>query len=717
MTDDINQPLTLLLEIGVEEIPATFLPSTVVQLKGAAEGVLSDSDIEFKQIMTCATPRRLSVIATGVSEYQKSKVMEYYGPPQRAAFTLDGKPTKAALSFAQLHGIEVENLIIKQKTEHDQTGKTKQKGQYVVAVIQENGLAVRDIAASLFTRIVTSLHFPKSMRWAGFDVRFVRPVRWLTALCLPQGSSPQPEFVFGGVKSSNVTYGHRFLSNRAITVSDTAQYHADLEANYVVLEQDKRRQMIWQGCLQAASEFGARPVADDGLLEEITYLVEYPLAVVGEFDGVYLNLPRELLITVLRDHQRCFAIESEDGRLLNRFIVVGNTVVENADVVRAGAQRVIRARLEDARFYYDDDLKVPLIQRLEDLKGIVFQERLGTVFDKVERLIALGDLLRLRLFHPATTDAVLDREKLLMAIRLCKADLTTGVVRQFPELQGVMGKYYALKGAQEADVAQSIFEHYLPTYAGDTVPITNMGVIISLADKFDNLVSFFSIGLSPTGSEDPYALRRQAMGIISILIQRGFSVTLEELLTETVDVLKRQRTVLEDLYAFFRQRLQSLFSTTGYPHDIIQSSMDRFQSVELVHLLRRMEALKWLKDQVRYNEFLFAFKRIHNIVAKESKGIENEYVVNPHIMGSEHERRLYETLEERRADVESAVVNGEFRRALESITGLIEPINVFFDKVLVMDKDEQIRRNKLALLREILRTTSKIADISKMQEK
>ncbi|MBV6340161.1 glycine--tRNA ligase subunit beta, partial [Candidatus Magnetobacterium casense] len=383
--------ITLILEIGVEEIPATFLPATITQLRDVTKGVLSDNGVEFSDVRVYATPRRLAVIATGVSGHQKSRTTEHFGPPQKTAFSADGQPTRAAISFAQLHGIAVEDLIIKQKQTtttqvitpklksctgrgqgvHDPLRggseggaepppsssspppKKQKGGQYVVAVIRQEGHATREIAASLFTQIVTALHFPKAMRWADLETRFVRPVRWLMALC----DGAAVEFEFAGVKSSNTTHGHRFLANVAIEVSNAAQYHEALEANYVILDQDKRRQLIRIQCQQVAGEFGALPVADDALLQQVTHLVEYPYAVAGEFEEVYLSLPRQLLITVMRDHQRCFAIETQEGRLLNRFIVVSNTVADNAEVVRIGAQRVIRARLEDARFYYDEDLK------------------------------------------------------------------------------------------------------------------------------------------------------------------------------------------------------------------------------------------------------------------------------------------------------------------------------------------------------------------------
>ncbi|KJU85523.1 Glycyl-tRNA synthetase subunit beta [Candidatus Magnetobacterium bavaricum] len=577
-----------------------------------------------------------------------------------------------------------------------------------MAIIREEGRALNEIAASLFTQIVTSLHFPKAMRWADLDTRFVRPVRWLMALC----NGAVVEFEFAGVKSSNTTRGHRFLANNIIEVSDAAQYHEVLAANYVILDQDKRRQQIWAQCQETAAECGALPAPDDGLLQQVTHLVEYPQAIAGEFDDVYLNLPRELLITVMRDHQRCFAVEGQDGRLLNRFIVIGNTVKDNADVVGIGARRVIRARLEDARFYYDEDIKLSLLQRLERLKGVVFQEALGTVFDKVERLFAIGDLLWLRLFDPATV--TIDRERLRMAIRLCKADLTTGVVREFPELQGIMGKYYALKNGQEPEVAQAILEHYLPAYAGDNIPATKIGMIVSLADKLDNLVSFFSIGKTPTGSEDPYALRRQAMGVIAILLQGGFAVTLEGILTESVDALKRPRDVLDVLYAFFRHRLQALFSTMGYAHDVIQAVIAQFQCVQMSHLVGRMDALKRLQEMQRYNEFLIAFKRIYNIVPRD---IDNAYVVDVRLMEGVQESGLYDALRQRRQGIEATVSGGEFGRALELLTELVGPINEFFDKVLVMAKDEGQRANRLALLRDILRASSTVADISRMQER
>ncbi|MBF0553686.1 MAG: glycine--tRNA ligase subunit beta [Nitrospirae bacterium] len=688
-TDISQTPIQLLLEIGTEEIPAGFLSDGIARIEELASGLLKEAAVVFSEVKVYATPRRIAIIADGVREFQESKVREVFGPPVSAAYDAEGNPTRAAIGFAATHSIDAGQL----------SRQTKGKGQYIVARIEQPGLLVKDIIGGVFEKIIAAIRFPKMMRWASLDIKFARPICWITALC---GNEPV-NLNYGGVESANITYGHRFLSEGALKLKYVNHYISILKSNFVILDQNERKELIKKQVAAIAKEKNATPVDDEALLETVTYLVEYPVCIAASFPAEFLNLPPELLISVMRGHQKYFALK-RDGDLINQFIVVSNTLKENEATVCAGAERVIKARLEDAKFYYEQDLQVKLVDRIESLKGITFHDKLGSLYDKTERLEKIISYLAERLYSNVTESSYFK-----MAAKLSKTSLTTGVVREFTELQDIMGKHYALENGINKEIAEALNEQYMPTQSGRKLPETVVGRALSLADKLDNIVSFFSVGLIPTGSEDPFALRRQAIGLITMLI--GRNVTLKELFDETISILGKDPGLIAPIEVFFRARLEAMF-LRGYANDEVQAALIGFMEIPLSYLDNRLDMLRDLKNSGGCNDFLFAFKRIQNIVPD---GFEGE--VNPELFIMDEEKELWTFLTDIKYDITDAISKGDYKSAYEKISTLIAPINNFFDKVLVMDKDERQRLNKLALLSEIRRMSNKLADVSKLQER
>lgn len=682
----------LLLEIGTEEIPARFLPDAIAQLRDRSSELFNSNAIEFSDIKTYATPRRLALIVKGISPFQKDMVKEITGPPARVAFDPDGNPTKAATGFANSQGIDVSELKIK-KTE---------KGEYLVAEIRQKGGETKTLLPDLLKRLIMSLHFPKSMRWGSGNLKFVRPIHWILALY----SNEIVPFEIDGIRSGNITRGHRFLSPASFVIREINSYINLLENNYVIIDQDERRRLIWEGLLRLANSVDGKIIEDEELIETVTHLVEYPMPVLCQFQDEYLRLPKELLITVMKGHQKYFAIEDSDGQLKNHFIVISNTKEVNSDIVKKGAERVIKARFEDAAFYYEEDLKRALSSRIEDLKRVTFHERLGSLFDKTNRIVRLASMLSERLFPEKKS--LIER-----ASWLSKTDLLTGVVREFPELQGLMGKYYAIKDNEDPEVAEALLEQYLPSHSGDRLPSTDTGSILSLSDKMDNIVSFFDLGLNPTGSEDPFALRRQAIGIISILLDRGYKISIEEIVNIASEGLSiesdKKISLVRDVLNFFTQRISPLLESRGIGHDVIDTIIPIAGNIPLSEMIKRIEAITAFKEAGLYKQFLLSFKRIRNIIPEtELPGINQDLLIEP------AEKALYSDLMNIKPLVNELMRQNKFFATLELFSTMIESINRFFDSVLVMDKREEIRLNRLSLLKEIWLLVSSLADISKL---
>lgn len=686
---------TLLLEIGSEEIPARFIPPAQNMLKEKTGQILREFNVGYSDIKAYATPRRLSVMVYGIPPMQKDCVREVYGPPKRAAFDPDGRPTKAATGFAGSQGIDVKDLVI----------RTKDKGEYIAAVIEQKGTGVRDVLPVALKKIILSLTFPKSMRWGNGSLRFVRPLHWIAAVL----GTETLHLDIDGITSGNRTRGHRFLSPKEIMIEDVALYMNLLEDSYVVLDHEKRRKMIIDGIEELSAPAGGMVLMDDSLLDTVTNLVEYPAAVLCNFPPEYLKLPKELLITVMRDHQKYFAIGDKAGGLKNSFVVISNTRAENAGTVRAGAERVIKARFEDARFYYEEDVKKPLNKKVQELKRVTFHDRLGNLFEKTERVVNIAS-------HIAGLLCPEKSGKIKRAAMLCKADLLSGVVGEFPELQGLMGKYYALYDGEDEEVAAAIMEQYLPAYSGDRLPESDEGSILSLADKIDNIVSFFSIGIIPTGSEDPFALRRQAIGVVAILTEKGYKLTLRDVIDKAAGDAKDKESLTSEVLQFMMPRVEALLSSKGYEDDSIRAVMHIIGDSPLTELWMRVEAVRRFSSEPGYNAFLLAIKRVNNIVSpQKAKGFQEG--TKEDLFTEPYERQLYAEARKIKPLVRDMLKNGSYYEALMLLQELTPHINSFFDNVLVMDKREDVRMNRLALLREVWSNAFSIADFSKLSER
>jgi glycyl-tRNA synthetase beta chain len=680
----------LLLEIGTEEIPARFLPPAIAELKNIAAGVFAENRITYGDIRVCATPRRLVLMMKGVATMQNDAVREVFGPSKKVAFDEQGNPTKAATGFAASLGLSVSQLVI----------KTKGKSEYVAAVLSESGMETRAALAGIFKKIILSLRFPKSMRWGSGSMLFVRPIHWLVTLYGQDTISVEID----GIKGGNMTRGHRFLSPAAFQIREVSSYMNMLENNFVILDQEKREKVIRSGVDDLAARSGGRPVADDGLLEIVNFLVEYPVPVLCSFDRGYLKLPKELLITVMKDHQKYFGIQDDEGNLLNSFIVISNTRAENSETVRTGAERVIKARFDDAKFYFHEDKKISLGDRVEHLKNVTFHDRLGSLFAKTERTVSIASFLADKL-DPAL------KERLLRAARLAKADLITGVVREFPELQGVIGRYYAVHDNEDKGVSLAVEEQYLPKSFGGRLPETDLGALLSLSDKIDNIASFFSIGLMPTGSEDPFALRRQAMGVVSILLERAYTLSLQEIFEKALHgvPVKSGRDIAGEILNFMEQRLEFMLSSKEYAQDLIKAVLPLGRSCSLKTVLGRIEALKHFRQEDIFPFFLLAIKRVNNIIPKTALP-----PLRDDLLVQEEEKNLYAVFLDVREKISALIEKGHFAECLTVFSGITSAINDFFDKVLVMDKQEEIKLNRLALLKEIWAAASQLADFSKL---
>jgi len=687
------QRLSLLLEIGTEEIPAGFLQEAIQNLKANAATILSDNYIDFSEIETCATPRRLVLMVGGLTETQTSRVREVFGPAKKIAFDGKGNPTKAAMKFADSQGMNVESLVVKKRD----------KGEYVVAVFEEKGLAVKDLLPEILKKVILSVRFPKTMRWGNGSIRFARPIHWLLAMFGKNVIS----FEIDEVRSSNMTRGHRFLSPATFQIKEISSFKNLLENNLVIVDQEERKKMILEGIRRLSSSVGGIPIEDEELIETVNFLVEYPFPVLCSFQKEYLELPKELLVTVMKDHQKFFAIEDVEGRLLNYFIVISNTKKENEETVRIGAERVIKARFEDARFYFEEDRKKTLYERIKELEKIIFHEKLGSLYQKTERIVSVAEFLSGRLLTSS-------KNKLLRAAWLSKTDLLTGIIREFPELQGTMGKYYAIHDGEDSEVAEALEEQYLPGHSGGKLPHSEIGALLSIADKIDNIASFFSLGLIPTGSEDPFALRRQALGIIAIMLDKGYNVPLKDLTHKTlqnlISLFPHPEKIEEKIYQFFEQRFEPVFSDKGYSLDLAQSILSVSLDLNLKDVEWRLDALKRFKDDKDYNNFLLAIKRVNNILPKK---IIPE--LKSELLAEEAEKELKEKLDYVKSDLLVLLKERSYHDAINLLASLTDAINNFFDRVLVMDKKEEIKQNRLALLKEVWRTASTIADFSKLQ--
>ncbi|MBJ6726578.1 glycine--tRNA ligase subunit beta [Geomesophilobacter sediminis] len=681
----------LFLEIGCEEIPAGFIPKAMGDLESLIRRELESARIEFGEVVTLGTPRRLALAVQGIAERQPDAELTAMGPAKSVAFDAEGKPTRAAEGFARGQGVSVADLKV----------VPTDKGDYLAAVKSEKGRETAELLAEILPRLVNAIPFKKSMRWGDLDVRFARPVHWIVSLF---GGVVVP-FKFGNIESGSVSRGHRFMANTTFPVRDFAHYLEECERHFVIPDPNRRKEIIASEIERVAKLAGGTVLPDEGLLEQVSFLVEYPSAVAGTFSPDFLAVPREVLITSMREHQRYFSMVDAAGKLLPGFITINNTLTEDPTVVVKGNERVLRARLSDARFFFEEDKKVPLSDRVDALKKVVYQAKLGTSYEKMERFRELAGWLAGRL-NPAVAD------KVARAATLCKADLVTGMVGEFPEVQGIMGREYALHGGEDAEVAAAIAEHYLPTQAGGNLPTSDIGAFVSLGDKMDTICGCFSVGLIPTGSADPYALRRSAIGIINIILDRGYRLPLDRYIDAALELLKAKATrpldeVKKDVREFFRVRFVNLLGDL-YPSDVVDA-VTQLPFDDLVETAQKIAALAEFKNRDDFGPLAVAFKRVVNIV---KEGVDQP--VSEALFEEEAEGKLNTALAAVADRVGTLVEKGDYLSALSEIATLKEAVDRFFDQVMVMAKDEKVKNNRLALLTRIARLFARLADFSRL---
>lgn len=685
----------LLLEIGTEEIPSEFLPGAISDLGILGRQVLEEARLDFGKLRTLGTPRRLVLFVKALQETQRPLSRQIVGPSAKVAFDSEGKPTPAALGFARAQGIPWESLIV----------KTLERGEYVVAIIEEAGLPTSEILPSLLPKIIASLPLKKSMRWGDGNLRFLRPIRWLLAL---YGSQVIP-FEMDGIASGDRTYGHRFLSPRSVRVRSFPDYVAKLKRKFVIVEPESRQQMIREAANAEASKVGGAVEWDEELLLTVAHLVEYPVVFCGHFQEEFLQLPKEVITTPMKKHQRYFPVVNERKELLPFFVAISNMKAEDLSPIRAGNERVLSARLADAQFFYREDRKVSLEARVPQLKHIIYQEQLGSLYDKTERIARLSGYL-------ADKISPKSKELAIRAAHLAKADLLTSMVKEFPNLQGTMGRIYSRQDGEQTEAATAIEEHYLPRFAGDLLPRTLLGAILSIADKIDSIAGCFAIALIPTGSEDPYALRRQGTGVVLTALEGGLRFSLPSLLEEALAALaehlgsnsRSSQEAKEKILAFLGQRLQGVLLDQGFAPDLIEAILAAGFD-ELVAARRRAEALSSLRQRPDFENLAVAFKRVMNILPSGFSGIPN-----PQLFQQEAEKQLWKETQIIREKITPLLAQEDFLAALEEISSLRPAVDRFFNEVMVMAKEEELQQNRLALLSAVSQLLAGLADLSKL---
>ncbi|MDR1616696.1 MAG: glycine--tRNA ligase subunit beta [Syntrophomonadaceae bacterium] len=683
----------LLLEIGMEEIPAGYMPDLISNLQDLAQKKAGALNLRHGAVHTWGTPRRLVLYIEALSETQDDRHIENRGPKKNIAFDSQGKPAKPGLGFAKAQGLAFDDLIIKEV----------EGVEYVFALKTIRGQNTVEIIPDFLQDLILSLPLPKSMRWGYSSLRFARPLRWLLAFW----GEEMIAFNVGNLRSGAHTFGHRVLSSGKIEIGGVKKYFALLPEHYVILDQDRRRNLIKAQIRQAAEEVKGKPVESAELLEEVTFLVEYPTVFTGSFSADYLQVPPEVLMTSMIEHQRYFPVLNDKGELMPYFIGVRKGNEDSLDIVRAGNERVLKARLEDALFFWNEDRKKPLEEIARNLDKVTHHERLGSLKDKIERLTKLAD----NIGGGFSASDKLDARR---AALLCKADLLTNMVYEFPELQGIMGCYYARLNGEKEAVAQAVREHYLPRFAGDDLPESPAGTILSLAEKIDSLAAFFTIGLKPSGSQDPYALRRQALGIISIILDHKLNLSLENVFGYAYDIINiekkedNKQEIIGECLNFLRQRLRGTLLDSGYEYDVIDAVL-ALSPDNINDAAQRTEALQKFKEGANFQDFIVVFNRAHNLSKKWKNQDWQEEV-----LFEDSELILLKAFKEVKLQIGSYLNAGDYARSLQSLAGLREAMDEFFTQVMVMVEDEKIQNARLGLLHEIAALCFEIADFSKL---
>ncbi|AIQ13950.1 glycine--tRNA ligase subunit beta [Paenibacillus durus] len=685
----------LLFEIGLEEVPARFIRAAMEQLQDRTAKWLESSRLEHGEVQSFATPRRLAVLVKDVAERQADVSEEVKGPSRKIALDAAGEWSKAALGFARSQGVAPEQFTFKE------VGGV----EYIYVTKSSEGADTSSLLAEGLTGIVGAMMFPKNMRWGAYDFKFVRPIRWLVALF----GGDRIDFEITGVKTGNVSRGHRFLGFDAV-IGQPADYIESLRSQYVIADVKEREALILEQINKLASDKNWTIAIKEDLLEEVLFLVETPTVLFGTFDPAFLNIPQEVLITSMREHQRYFPVLDAEGKLLPYFVTVRNGNAEHLETIAKGNEKVLRARLSDAKFFYEEDQKLKIEDALAKLENIVYHEELGSVADKVRRIRQIADSLAGKLQAAPEVAAKVSR-----AADICKFDLVTQMVYEFPELQGTMGEDYARKAGEDEQVAKAIFEHYQPRFAGDATPSTEAGAIVSIADKIDTIVGCFSIGIIPTGSQDPYALRRQSAGIVQIVLEQELPVGLNDIFEIAVQVHKNTRNLKlsaeelrNNLYEFFGLRVKRLLSD-NVRYDVVDAVMAAGYD-DIVAVVARSKALAdAVVSKENFKNTVDSFNRVSNLAAKATGA-----VLDSALLGEAAESALYETWQSIHQPYQKALEADDAAAALDLLAGLSDAITVFFDSVMVMAEDERVRGNRLALLAGIDADLKSFADFGKL---
>jgi len=691
--------LEFIIEIGCEEIPARYIDTTLSQLREHLEKRLQENSLGYGAIHCYATPRRLVLVAPALDERQPDRTELVTGPPQSAAFDSANSPTPAARGFAAKHGLTVDELRCVQSD----------RGSYLGFEKRTPGKTALEVLSLELPQVVRSVSFPKSMRWESSRFLFVRPIRWI--LCR-LGDQVVP-FSLAGVNAGSVTYGHRVLSKNAeVEVNSFESYRDNLRKYKVQFDTKDRLATIESELAAEASKVGARLIPDPRLLSLVVNLNEYPSVVCGSFSSDFLRLPREVLVTAMREHQKYFSLVGADDRLVPRFLAVVDSDGAHAEQICAGHERVLKARLADAAFFWDVDLKVKLEDRTQRLDRVVFQQKLGTMLEKTQRLVALTGVL-------GKTLRVENLDEIKQAARLCKADLISDMVKEFADLQGMMGGLYARAEGLPAAVSDAIYEHYRPGTLEETSPQTLAGAILSIADKLDSVVGAFAIGQVPTGSKDPLALRRQTLGLIKVLLDKQIPLSLAKIFFKSFALFKRKATrtpteTWQDVATFVKDRLRFIFAEQGFRYDEINSVVELcFDNP--YDCLERLRAIASIRSGADFEAVAQGFKRIKNILSKADLEISAELKpIDLALFETEEERSLATAVRAIQPKVRNAVRTRTYARAFELMASLRPAIDLFFDKVLVMAEDPKVRENRLNLLQSLLQTFLKIADVSEI---
>lgn len=687
-----------LLEIGTEELPARLVGDGLEQLKNNCIKILDEQGLKYEKVEVYSTPRRLTLILSGLNNTTENLIENVKGPSKKIAYDAEGNPSRALLGFMKGQSVDLSNISIE-----DYNGE-----EYVYAKVVKKEKDIKDVLEVEMINLIKSINFPKSMKWAGKNLKFARPIRWIVSIL----DNEVIHFNLEGIESSNITRGHRFLGSQNIVIDNVDNYMSLLKENFVILDQNERKEIIRYDSEKLAKEKGGNLHVDKKLLDEVTNILEYPTPMIGRIKDEYLKLPADVIITPMKEHLRFFPVFDDKNRLLPYFISVRNGNDEYTDIVVKGNEKVLGARLEDARFFYSDDIKNPLEYYVEKLKTITFQERLGSLYDKTNRIIKLADKIGDYLEVGEETNKNIQRAGLLS-----KADLVTKMVTEFTELQGKMGKEYAHISGENEIVSLAIYEQYLPRFSGDELPSTTAGAILSIVDKLDSIAGLFAIGIQPTGSQDPFGLRRAALGIINIILDKKLNLSLKELIDFALYIYVEENglafdydKVKSEIMNFFLGRIKNMFSDLKIRYDIIEAVLSTDTDDIYDMKIRANKLNEWLNKE-DLQGILAAFNRVSTLAQDY-----NSTEVKRDLL-TEDEIELYDSYNNIESKAIGFIEKKEYDKALDLLTTLNKPINDYFEKVMVMVEDEKLKNNRLALLRKIYNTMMMVGDLSKIVSK